>query len=695
MFDPIDTQMCLSSVEKLSHGSSDHDFAYIFKRAVRGSPPLGTFRPRHFQLVVCYLGMGSFLQQPDESILSEVGLAHEPAEWLSSMFHACQTPQILRSMPVPPSDSVLAAAALNQETLMFWALWETARFCVLSRLRTPLGGPLQTLEAVEHALQYYLELIRDSESAKLRPDQFFAVMQRLRHLIEFADMLEIQIFNASRGNFSLLPSVPKASMVFLHANRRVCDEWFSRIRLLITNLSEYVELDGSAIHHGYEALHDHLTLLNKKAIKDVSVWQKDCLSLLLWLSRALSRSKDVDGLVGLARFWRRETVDVRANLPAASDNIYRWLCVQAVLSEGQFEIAARELNALSAKFTAAEKEILANAKLNDQLLECYTKLGDWSSARDLLEAVAPDADTLAVQRQFQLGYCQASSVLTDFDPKPAIARDFLDLGPTKLALKISVRGFVDCMTGSAGAKNSTSHDHDGPSNSTEHLFPVFRLLFNNNRDRLVSLFVLSQQHVHIANSADRALDTATGVRIGQARAKDHIRPETIVAKHLSEWMQLLTIFKETENQHPSLRRDPDLDEIRGLLANLSRKVRNLQLANRLLDSSQSNLTSSAALKNNFKFARLLFEEGRARDAFVQLLSVINTHSAILDQSDLEIKAKACRLISEWNRPMQMDLGDAVIRRHLEAIVAPLPRQVSEDWLSFHMLKRGTEISPHF
>lgn len=32
----------------------------------------------------------------------------------------------------------------NSETLLcYWAMWESARYCMLSRLRTPFGGPQQ------------------------------------------------------------------------------------------------------------------------------------------------------------------------------------------------------------------------------------------------------------------------------------------------------------------------------------------------------------------------------------------------------------------------------------------------------------------------------------------------------------------------------------------------------------------------
>jgi len=42
----------------------------------------------------------------------------------------------------------------NDRLLWFWALWEAAQFCVLSRLRTPLGKPQDTFAAFEMAVKH-------------------------------------------------------------------------------------------------------------------------------------------------------------------------------------------------------------------------------------------------------------------------------------------------------------------------------------------------------------------------------------------------------------------------------------------------------------------------------------------------------------------------------------------------------------
>jgi len=49
--------------------------------------------------------------------------------------------------------------------LWFWALWEAAQFCILSRLRTPLGKPQETLAAIEAAVKQCSAAIQDLDNA--------------------------------------------------------------------------------------------------------------------------------------------------------------------------------------------------------------------------------------------------------------------------------------------------------------------------------------------------------------------------------------------------------------------------------------------------------------------------------------------------------------------------------------------------
>lgn len=56
--------------------------------------------------------------------------------------------------------------------LTYWSQWEAARYCMLSRLRTPFGGPQQTFDSLEKQL-----------NALLQQDQIPAMNDNLRLVI--------------------------------------------------------------------------------------------------------------------------------------------------------------------------------------------------------------------------------------------------------------------------------------------------------------------------------------------------------------------------------------------------------------------------------------------------------------------------------------------------------------------------------
>lgn len=43
----------------------------------------------------------------------------------------------------------------NEAMLWFWATWESAQYCVLNRLRTPLGKPQETFTSIEGVLKMF------------------------------------------------------------------------------------------------------------------------------------------------------------------------------------------------------------------------------------------------------------------------------------------------------------------------------------------------------------------------------------------------------------------------------------------------------------------------------------------------------------------------------------------------------------
>lgn len=78
---------------------------------------------------------------------------HLPDDWLERMYHSCQhrRPPIPDTLDHPELHPLLMAQLVCNcdAVLWFWATYESAQYCLLARLRTPLGLPNETFSALE------------------------------------------------------------------------------------------------------------------------------------------------------------------------------------------------------------------------------------------------------------------------------------------------------------------------------------------------------------------------------------------------------------------------------------------------------------------------------------------------------------------------------------------------------------------
>jgi hypothetical protein len=74
------------------------------------------------------------------------------------------------SFPLVPS---CLQANGNDSELFFWVTWEAAQFCVLTKLRTPLGKPQDTFTTIEAALKKFAcdALNKDNEDSNMGPEE--------------------------------------------------------------------------------------------------------------------------------------------------------------------------------------------------------------------------------------------------------------------------------------------------------------------------------------------------------------------------------------------------------------------------------------------------------------------------------------------------------------------------------------------
>lgn len=134
----------------VSNVTNQYNYQKRVQKKILASPHTGNFRPAHFEQVLRFLTMEEYLPKTDhfntENLIQD---------WCQRLFHHCETTTSIEDMAnLPEIDT--AALNRNEDLLMYWVIWEAARYCMLSRMRTPCGGPQQTFLAFERTMDKLL-----------------------------------------------------------------------------------------------------------------------------------------------------------------------------------------------------------------------------------------------------------------------------------------------------------------------------------------------------------------------------------------------------------------------------------------------------------------------------------------------------------------------------------------------------------
>jgi hypothetical protein len=225
------------------------------------SAPPSVFNYSHFVTVVTYLGLSSFLHPAFSSLVDSASAIvgfDSNFDWLVTMFYSCQAPVTLAKASDTDNTLLIAAAANSYDLLLYWALFELAKFCINSKLKTPLGAPVQTLESLEECLEQY-SLLKSTVNFTSDISFDICIMERCSHFVLFLELLEVQMQSAASGCSSIIPSPPKSSILFFNANMGVCHDWISRIRYKVVLLASFYEDDSLVVRYSYKVIYfsDH------------------------------------------------------------------------------------------------------------------------------------------------------------------------------------------------------------------------------------------------------------------------------------------------------------------------------------------------------------------------------------------------------------------------------------------------------
>uniref|UniRef100_I1PF98 non-specific serine/threonine protein kinase n=1 Tax=Oryza glaberrima TaxID=4538 RepID=I1PF98_ORYGL len=578
--------------------------------------------------------------------------------------------------------------SVNNLAAVWWGIHEAARHCINLRLRTHLGGPTQTFAALERMLLDVPNLLApeatEGEGRYIAPSDTSLLPMRL--LLDFVEALKKYVYNAYEGSF-VLPAPPKASSLFFRANKRVCEEWFSRICDPMLNAGLALHCNDAVIHYCSSRLLD-IRNLAASSLKDNSRMggateshhafrerlEADFLKVLRHASLALCRCHETDALVGLQRwaistfytYFEQDKQLVRG--VSDSQNHFSWMSGLIYQSQGKYEKAAAHYShLLQFEEGLASMESDGIQYIIARVIECYTSLSDWKclegwlSELQVLRAVhagKPYSGALtSAGNELNAVHAMACFDGGDFHS----AWGYLDLTP-KSSSELSLDPKVAVERSELMLLRAMLQSHSKPDKAREELNKAKLML-----DEALSVVPLNglteaaacAGQLYCIFAFEETTELACPNRTNQSPAlMDYLLrllqdPIDRINQDCNIWLKIFKVYRTTQpSSLPTLL-------LCQKLASLARKQSNLKLASRLnqyiinhpLSSSDEMEKEMLTLNIKYEGALLKHDQGKKEEALTDLWSLVRATvlSTVSDSSGAgtPLIAKACLKFSTW------------------------------------------------
>eukprot|EP00795_Rhopilema_esculentum_P008911 gene8911-16536_t len=443
---PVDVLAGVAASQSLScirHASEGHfkevtcrEDIWLAKKCHMMRTATGTLRSHNFKVI-----MGHILQ----------GLhSKNEATWIQDIYFACQrlgkiTPPAMGDMNCMQRLCLLHDSSLplnvncSGELLWFWATWEAAQFCLLARLKTPLGKAMETFNAIEgvlkdleQSLQGDMSRLSASNGEKMAGSNRASNTthdRKLRQsllLLQFLESLEKQMYNAFEGCAVSLPQPMRAVRTFFRTNKTTCQEWLMRIREPACHVAAMVGCPATAIRYGFSWL---------KSLKDSGcVHGAEFERAVVVVASCLCQAQSWESVSGLLEWCKN----------VAGRNFF-WLQGFVSKSKGCLENASEQLKSGLEKYLSPDRQLLEHVEdqrqkkkltvltkepvihsdaqvtnsLSNEVLDCYMKLGDWSSVQNwcqhLYEMNQKLHNVQGLSAKVDLNYVKAMAKFDDND----------------------------------------------------------------------------------------------------------------------------------------------------------------------------------------------------------------------------------------------------------------------------------------
>ncbi|KAK4848883.1 hypothetical protein QYF36_018291 [Acer negundo] len=660
------------------------------------------------------------------------------SSWIQRLIHSCKSSkdhvigQLEETASVGVNDLRLEIKvdedilerifSVNNLAGAWWGVQEAARFCIATRLRTNLGGPTQTFAALErmlldiaHVLQLDSEQI-DGNLSIIGSSGTHLLPMRL--LLDFVEALKKNVYNAYEGS-AVLPLATRQSSLFFRANKKVCEEWFSRICEPMMNAGLALQCHDATIQYCTLRLQE-LRNLVASAFKDNSRSQVaenlhnlrgrysgDILRVLQHMALALCKCQQSEALIGLQK-WVSMTFSsllVEEHQSLNQSGIlgpFSWITGLVYQAEGQYEKAAAHF----AHLLENEESLSSMGSHGVQfaiarIIESYTAVSDWKSLESWLSELQTlrakhagksysgalttagnEINAIHALARFDEGDLQAAWACLDLTPKSSSE---LTLDP-KLAVQRSDQMILQALL----------HLVEGKVDKVPHELQKAKAMLDEILSAL-PLDGLSEAAVHATQlHCIFALEEGQRLKGNQSKSKQlhsilssYVQSMQTVMNSVHQdcnpWLKVLRVYQTIfPTSLVTLKLCINL-------SSLARKQKNIMLTNRLNIYVRDHISSCCEEKYHeflisslqFEEILLMYDQNKYEDALANLWSfvcplMLSSASAVFDSNDNFLKAKACLKLSNWLRRdyPNLSLKNIVLKMHADfnmADISPLPR----------------------
>ncbi|XP_022634053.1 serine/threonine-protein kinase SMG1 isoform X2 [Vigna radiata var. radiata] len=630
------------------------------------------------------------------------------SSWIQRLIHSCQSSKdAILSLPEETGifganspwldirvdeDILEKICSVNNLAGAWWAVQEAARYCIATRLRTNLGGPTQTFAALERMLldiAHLLQLDNEQSDGNLSMiGSSGAHLLPMRLLLDFVEALKKNVYNAYEGSV-ILPPATRQSTLFFRANKKVCEDWFSRICEPMMNAGLAVHCNDAVIQYCTLRLQE-LKNLSVSTLKEKSRTQVtdnlhnirgrykgDVLKVLRDVSLALCKSSDPESLIGLEK-WVSITFSLLGDenqsfSEGGTVGPLSWISGLIYQARGEYENAAAHFThllqteeSLSSLGSDGIQFVIA------RIIESYTAVSDWRSLETwLLELqqlrakhtgrsysgaltiAGNEVNAIHALARFDEGDYQAAWSSLDLTPK---SNNELTLDP-KIALQRSEQMLLQSLLFQKEEKSDkVLHDLqkarsmleeplsvlplDGLAEATPLAIQLHCIFLVEDNCKLKTNHEKAKQLPSILNSLESLPSSISKIR-----------------QDCNPWLKVLRVYKTISPSSPvTLKFCINLH-------NLARKQNNLLLANRLNNYIKDHVFACPEERHrnllvlNLQYESILLQyaENKFEDAFTNLWSFLHPcmvspkPSIISDVKERILKAKACLKLSDWLR----------------------------------------------